>query len=107
MLDESELRALISRDVIDKDGKSVGYVETIFNDRDTGKPEWIGVFTGTLRHHHRLVPVQGADRAGTALQVQWTKEQVDGAPDYGTEETISEEMERDAYRHYGLVSATA
>ena len=108
MLNESELRALLSRDVLDREGKSVGNFETFFNDRQTGKPEWIGVFTGTFRQHHYLVPVRGAESDGTALRVPWTKEQVHGAPDYrDPETTISEEMEREAYRHYGVEPAVA
>jgi hypothetical protein len=37
--------------------------------------------------------------------VPWTKAQVDDAPDYGTDTSISEELEREAYRHYGLEPA--
>jgi hypothetical protein len=102
MLSESDLRALTSRDVLDKNGKSIGYVERFFKDRSSGEPEWIGVFTGSFRHHHRLVPVRGAESEGTSVRLPWTKEQVDGAPDYGTETSISEDLEREAYRHYGL-----
>jgi hypothetical protein len=106
MLSESELRALTGRDVLDSDGTSVGYVERFFNDRGSGEPEWIGVFTGSFRHHHRLVPVRGAENAGTAVRVPWTKDQVQGAPDYGAGTSISEELEREAYGHYGLEPAT-
>jgi sporulation protein YlmC with PRC-barrel domain len=106
MLTESEFKELITREVIDRDGKSVGYIETIFNDRETGAPEWIGVFTGTFRHHHCLVPVKGVEKEGTTVRIPWTKEEVHGAPDYGKPEgVISEAMERRAYSHYGLESA--
>jgi sporulation protein YlmC with PRC-barrel domain len=105
MLDETEIRNLIGREVLDSHGKSVGYVERAFNDRDSGKPEWIGVFTGTFRHRHLLVPIQGAKNEGVAVRIPWTKEQVHGAPDYGTANVISEEMEREAYRHFGLEPA--
>jgi PRC-barrel domain len=106
MLSESDLRELIGRDVLDSEGKSIGNLETFFNDKDSGVPEWIGVFTGTFRHHHLLVPVRGAEREGTALRLQWTKDQVHSAPDYGKpDKAISEEMEREAYRHYGLETA--
>jgi hypothetical protein len=108
MLSESELRELMSRDVLDREGKSIGNVETFFADRQTGKPEWIGVFTGTFRQHHFLVPVRGAESIGGAVQVPWTKDQVHSAPDYGDPEgSISEELEREAYRHYGLEPAVA
>ena len=106
MLDETQLRQMMGRDVVDRDGKSIGNLETYFADRSTGRPEWIGVFTGTFRQHHYLVPVEGAVSEGTAVRVPWTKEQVQSAPDYGDpEESISEEMEREAYGLYGLQPA--
>jgi PRC-barrel domain len=108
MLNESDLRASVSRDVVDRDGKSVGYVETIFNDRTTGKPEWIGVLIGTLRRRHVLVPVSGAQKADGGVLVPWTKDEVESAPDYGgMDRDVSDEMEREAYRHYGMEPDTA
>jgi hypothetical protein len=108
MLSESDLRNLIGRDVLDREGKSIGNLETFFKDRESGIPEWVGVFTGTFRHHHFLVPVRGAEREGTALRLPWTREQVESAPDYGKpDKGISDELEREAYRHYGLESAAA
>jgi sporulation protein YlmC with PRC-barrel domain len=108
MLDETQLRNLMGRDVIDSEGKSIGNLETFFADRNSGRPEWIGVFTGTFRQHHYLVPLDGAEVAGSALRVPWTKEQVKSAPDYGDpERSIPEEMESEAYRHYGLQPAVS
>ena len=103
MLGESDLRELLARDVIDREGKTVGNLETYFVDRETGRPEWIGVFSGTFRSHHYLVPVQGAEREGAAVQVPWTKDQVHDAPQYSDPDgPISEELEREAYSHYGV-----
>jgi hypothetical protein len=103
MLTEAELRDLLGRDVVDGQGKTIGNLETFFKDRDTGQPEWLGVFSGLLRSHHRLVPVRGAEREGTAIRVQWTKDQVEGAPEYrDPDRPISEELEAGAYRHFGL-----
>lgn len=108
MLDEGQLRNLIGHDVVDREGKSIGNLETFFADRNTGRPEWLGVFTGTFRQHHYLVPVEGAGVDGSAIRVPWTKEQVHSAPDYRDPETsISEEMEREAYSHYGLQPAVS
>jgi sporulation protein YlmC with PRC-barrel domain len=107
MLDQAELQALIGADVIDRDGKSVGNLEYVFNDADTGRPEWIGVFGGTLRHYHLLVPVERIEREETRLRVPWTKEQVKSAPDYGDARSVSDELERETYRHYGLTPATS
>jgi sporulation protein YlmC with PRC-barrel domain len=108
MLNEGQLRELMSRDVLDSEGKSIGNVETFFADRATGQPEWLGVFYGTIRSHHRLVPVRGAEREGQAVRVPWTKDQVHAAPAYpDPDRGISEELEREAYSHYGLESAVA
>lgn len=106
MLEETRLRDLMGHDVIDSDGKSIGNLETFFADRNTGRPEWLGVFTGTFRQHHYLVPVEGAEVHGSAIRVPWTKDQVKSAPDYRDPETsIPEEMEREAYTHYGLTTS--
>ena len=108
MLEETRLRELMGRDVIDSDGKSIGNLETFFADRNTGRPEWLGVFTGTFRQHHYLVPVEGAEVDGSAIRVPWTKDQVTSAPDYRDPETsIPEELEREAYAHYGLQPAVS
>jgi sporulation protein YlmC with PRC-barrel domain len=106
MLDEMQLRDLMGRDVIDREGKSIGNLETFFADRSSGRPEWLGVFTGTFRQHHYLVPLEGAKVEGPAIRVEWTKDKVKSAPDYGDPEaSISEEMERAAYEHYGVKTA--
>lgn len=115
MLDESQLRLLVGHDVADRDGKPIGYLDTIFEDRDTGRPEWIGVLTGVIRHHHVLVPVQGAEQTNGTLKVPWPKDVVTGAPTYDKEDhrggilgmggyrlAISDDKERQAYAHYGL-----
>ena len=113
MLDEVELQRFVGYDVVDKNGKSVGNVEFIFNDDETGRPEWIGVLSGTLRPRHLLVPVRGAERDGVSLRLPWPKEQIKQAPTYDRDRrgllgladyktTISKETERVAYAHYGL-----
>jgi PRC-barrel domain len=103
MLTDSELRKLVTLEVRDREGESLGYVECLFADRETGRPEWLGVMTGKVRHHHVLVPVAEVERANGTVTVPWSKEQVKAAPDYGkADHPISEDMEREAYRHYGL-----
>jgi sporulation protein YlmC with PRC-barrel domain len=105
-LDESSLKSLLGYDVVDQDGKTLGNLETFWVDRGTGVPEWLGVFSGTFRTHHRLVPIRGANRDAHAIRVPWAKDQVDDAPEYSDPDApIPEEMEREAYRHYGLEPA--
>ena len=115
MSEESELRNLVGHDVVDENGKPVGYVAHIFNDDETGRPEWIGVLTGTIRHQNVLVPVSGTERFGTSLRVPWSKGRIKQAPTYGERDrrgmlglgeyklTISKEKEREIRSHYGLL----
>ena len=114
MLDQTTIRDVVGLDVVDSSGKSIGNVEFVFNDEETGEPEWLGVISGTFRQQRVLVPVEGADRAGPSVQVPWPKERVRGAPRYGEKDRggilgfgsyslgISKEKERAAYAHYGL-----
>ena len=112
MLDEADLTALIGHDVEDRDGKSIGYLEHVFSNAETGTPEWAGVLAGTFRQHHVLVPLEGAERVGGSLRVAWPKDRVKDAPRYDREEPgsvagtervrISASMDRDARAHYGL-----
>jgi hypothetical protein len=109
MLTETDLRELLGRDVLDREGKTIGNLETFFKDRDTGQPEWLGVFdSGLIRSHHRLVPARGAEREGTAIRVPCTKDEVEHAPEHGDpDRPISEELEDKAYKHYGLQRVSA
>jgi sporulation protein YlmC with PRC-barrel domain len=118
-MDETVLRNLVGHDVVDERGKSVGNVEYIFNDDETGQPEWIGVITGTFIQHHVLVPVDGAEKTNGSLRVPWTKDRVKQAPRYDKEDrrgvlglgeyriAISKEKEQAAYAHYGSASEPA
>ena len=64
MLDQTTIRDLVGLDVVDSTGKSIGNVEFVFNDEETGEPEWLGVISGTFRQQRVLVPVEGATGQG-------------------------------------------
>ncbi len=112
MLPEDELRRFVGRDLVDRHGKQIGFVETIFNDDETGEPEWIGVLAGVFRTHKHLVPAAAAERANGALRVPFTKQSVKQAPTYDKEDrkgvlglgeyrlAISKDKEREAYAYY-------
>jgi ribosomal 30S subunit maturation factor RimM len=113
-MDENELRKLIGYNVVDEEGKSIGNVEFLFNDDETGQADWIGLVAGTFRRRHLLVPAAGAELDGVSLKVPWPKQRIEDAPTYGESDhrgvlglsdyrtAISEEKERLASAHYGL-----
>jgi hypothetical protein len=112
-MNDQELRSLVGHHVIDADGRSIGYLECVFNDDETGRPECIGVLTGTIRRHRVLIPVSGFERTGMALRVPWTKNRVKAAPTYDDADrsgplglgpyaiSISKEKEQAAHAHFG------
>jgi hypothetical protein len=112
MLREEELRSYVGYHVVDRHGKSIGWVDTIFNDGETGAPEWIGVLTGVFRQHKHLVPAATAEKGNGGLRLPFTKDLVRGAPTYDKEDrrgmlglgeyrlAISKEKEREACAYY-------
>jgi hypothetical protein len=113
MVDESDVRGLLGHQVVDRDGKSIGYVDQVFNDNQTGEPEWIGVITGGLRRRTHLVPTKGLETGNGTLKIPWTKDRVKESPQYSSGDkgsilglgdyrpAISESKEREAYAYYG------
>jgi uncharacterized protein (TIGR02271 family) len=85
----------------DESGEKIGSVEDIFQDYDTGEPEWIGVSAGMFGTKRALVPVQGADVRDDGVYVPYSKDQIKDAPNIDGDE-IDESSERSLYTHYGL-----
>ena len=110
-----ELREFVGHEVIDTNGESVGYVDLVFMDTDTGQPEWLGIWNGLWQTRPRvLVPITGIEHVEDEIRVPWTKDVVMSAPSYDEEDDrgivaghddvigISPERERKAHAHYGI-----
>jgi sporulation protein YlmC with PRC-barrel domain len=114
MVEGNDALALVGHEVVDRDGKTIGYVDQVFNDAKTGSPEWLGVITGGLRRRTHLVPISGLKPENGTLKLRWTKERVKGGPQYGGGDkgsilglgdygaAISDSKEREAYAYYGI-----
>jgi sporulation protein YlmC with PRC-barrel domain len=114
-----ELRELVGHEVVDAKGESVGYVDLVFMDTDTGRPEWLGIWNGLWQTRPRvLVPIRGIEHVEDEIRVPWTKDVVMSAPSYDEEDDrgivadrddvigISPEKEREAYAQYGIEPAS-
>lgn len=109
-----ELGRLVGHEARDVNGEWVGYVDLIFVDHDTERPEWLGFWNGLPGGGRNIVPVRGIEVVEDELRLPWTKELVTSAPSYDEEDdrglifadpeaiAISPEKELTAYRHYGL-----
>jgi hypothetical protein len=110
-----ELRPLAGHEVVDANGESVGYIDLVFYDDATERPEWMGIWSGIAGKGHRvLVPIRGVEHVEDEIRVPWTKDVIQSAPTYDEEDDtgvflrdpavvgISPEKERAAYEHYGV-----
>jgi sporulation protein YlmC with PRC-barrel domain len=114
-----ELQELGGREVVDANGKSVGFVDLVFVDDPTGRPEWLGIWSGLPGKGPRvIVPLRGIEHVEGEIRVPWTKDAIMSAPSYDDEDdrgllrddpdgiAISPEKERVAYQHYGVEPLT-
>jgi hypothetical protein len=114
-----ELRPLVGHEVVDADEKSVGYIDLIFVDSDSGRAEWFGVWNGVWETRPRvLVPVRGAELVEDEIRVPYASDVIERAPTYEDEDDrglftddeesigIGPEKERLIYEHYGVTPLT-
>jgi sporulation protein YlmC with PRC-barrel domain len=114
-----ELQELGGREVVDASGASVGFVDLVFVDDPTGRPEWMGIWSGLPGKGPRvIVPLRGIEHVEGEIRVPWTKDLITSAPSYDDEDdrgllrddpdgiAISPEKERIAYQHYGVEPLT-
>jgi hypothetical protein len=109
-----EVAGLVGREVLDLNETSIGYVDLVFVEHETGRPEWIGVWSGTPGRPRVLVPLRGVEAGGNEIRAPWTEDVMHEAPTYGEEDdrghvagesggiSLSPDKERSAYLHYGL-----
>jgi sporulation protein YlmC with PRC-barrel domain len=89
--------------MVDPDGDSIGTIEDVFLDRQTGEPAWLGVKTGLFGLKHTLVPIRGAEVTDDdTVRVPFQKEQVKDAPRVDPDGELSPEEERKLWEHYGM-----
>jgi uncharacterized protein (TIGR02271 family) len=90
------------RDVLGSDGEKIGAVKEIYEDGQTGKPEWALVSSGLFGMRSHFVPLAGASPAGEDVRVNATKDQVADAPSIEGDGELSEADERMLFEHYGV-----
>ncbi len=90
------------RDLIGSDGEKIGTVKEIYEDMQTGKPEWGLVSSGFFGTRSHFVPLAGAEPNGESIRVPATKDQVKSAPSIEGEGRLSEADERRLFEHYNV-----
>lgn len=97
---------LAAATVYDSDGDKVGKVDVVFEDVQTGHPEWVAVKTGMFGSKASFVPLIEARLEGDALRVPYDKSQIKDAPNFDTSKKLSEQDEDRLYVYYQGIGAT-
>jgi len=90
------------RTIVGSDGEKLGKINEIYEDPQTGKPEWATVSSGLFGTKSNFVPLAGAAPDGEDVRAQVTKDQVKDAPGVEADGELSEQEEQRLFEHYGV-----
>jgi uncharacterized protein (TIGR02271 family) len=94
------------RTMVGSDGEKIGKISEIYEDPETGKPEWATVSSGLFGTKSNFVPLAGASPDGEDVRANVTKDQVKDAPGVENDGDLSEPEERRLFEHYGVPYTT-
>jgi uncharacterized protein (TIGR02271 family) len=102
MTEVSEAYGFRGRTMLDREGEKIGKIDDVYEDRQTGRPEWALVNTGLFGTKKTFVPLHGAQPVGEDVRVPLEKGYVKDAPSIETDGELSETEERQLYTHYDV-----
>jgi uncharacterized protein (TIGR02271 family) len=102
MPDIETIRTWEGRTLLDRDGGRIGTIDAIYLDDRTGQPEWALVNTGLFGTKSSFVPLAQAFQSDNDVVVPFDKQLVRDAPRVDPDGHLSEDEERQLWRHYGL-----
>jgi hypothetical protein len=101
--DLHDVQSWQGKKLLDPDGETIGTIEGVFLDRQTGEPAWAAVKTGLFGLKHTVVPIRDAqptDDGNVRVGVQ--KEKVKHAPRIDPDGELDPDEERRLWEYYGL-----
>jgi hypothetical protein len=90
------------RTLVDHHGEPLGTIEAIYLDKATSQPEWALLEVGATGPDRTFIPLVSAGEEGDTVRVLFAKTLVEGAPSMPADRELSEDQERELYRHYGV-----
>ena len=94
------------RTMVGSDGEKIGKISEIYEDPQTGKPEWATVSSGLFGTKSNFVPLAGASPEGEDVRAQVTKDQVKDAPGVEADGELSEQEEQRLFEYYSVPYTT-
>ncbi|MDO5511708.1 PRC-barrel domain-containing protein, partial [Corynebacterium sp.] len=86
----------------DRDGEKLGSVKEVYINDSTGQPDFVEVGHGLFGMSSSIVPLRGHRLDGEDLQLAFTKDRIQDAPNISGDDHLSEEDHATIYRHFGL-----
>jgi sporulation protein YlmC with PRC-barrel domain len=103
-VDHQDLSAWRGRDLIDRDGETIGTLEDVYFDIETEQPQFGTVKEGFLDRHLTFVPLTAVTVGPESIQVAVTKQLVKDAPKMENEgDALTQADESLLYHYYQLV----
>ncbi|MDO4412419.1 PRC-barrel domain-containing protein [Cutibacterium sp.] len=101
-MDPKDIPGLFDAEVIGPDGEKVGTIQQIFADEVTGAVTFVTVLS---EGHEYFIPVRGADYSSSHVNVPFSRDIIETAPEASEEDDLSRDREAEVYGHYGLEPA--
>lgn len=86
----------------DRDGEKLGSVKEVYINDSTGQPDFVEVGHGLFGMSSSIVPLRGHRLDGENLQLAFTKDRIQDAPNIRDDDHLSAEDHATIYRHFGL-----
>lgn len=103
MFEAGDIRDWRGHDVVDRDGRRIGVLESVYVDTATDEPSFATVTVGLpTRRRLVFVPLAGATVGPGRLTVVHDKDLVKQAPSIGTDGELLATEEPAVFAHYGL-----
>ena len=99
------IKDLFNATAFDKAGEKLGSVKEVFVDEQTGQPTFVEVNHGLFGMNSSLVPLRGHDFNGDELKLAFSKDRIEGAPDFDSDKPLTPEAQADIFKHYNLENA--
>jgi len=106
MTEVTDAYAFEGRTMLDRDGDKIGKIDDVYEDKQSGRPEWALVNTGLFGTKKTFVPLRGAQPTGEDVRVPLEKAHVKDAPGIDADGELSESEERELFTHYDLAYET-
>lgn len=99
---QRNIHDLANATAYDRNGDKLGSVKEVYINDASGQPDFVEVGHGLFGMSSSVVPLRGHQLAGEELRLAFTKDRISDAPDFNSDDHLSESDQQTIYRHYGL-----